>query len=290
MGQDNYRSVRLILWIILLVNIAVAMTKLGMGYAMGSAGVVADGFHSLADGTSNVIALVGIWLAARPVDAEHPYGHRKFEMLAGLVIAGMLFIMAGKVVIGAAVRFIAPVSPSISGLNLAVLAVTLLINLAVAWLEYRRGRKLQSELLIADSMHTRSDIYITIGILLTLVGIRLGLPSWVDPLASLVVAGFIFYAGYRVFIDMAGVLLDQAAVDARRIEVITAGFPEVENVHKIRSRGGLSDMFVDMHIMTAAEMSVQESHDLIHRIEAKICQEIGANAQVIIHIEPYIEK
>jgi cation diffusion facilitator family transporter len=290
MGQDNYRSVRLILWIILLVNIAVALTKLGMGYAMGSAGVVADGFHSLADGTSNVIALVGIWLAARPVDAEHPYGHRKFEMLAGLVIAGMLFIMAGKVVIGAVVRFIAPVSPSISALNLAVLAVTLLINIAVAWCEYRRGHRLKSELLIADSMHTRSDIYITIGILLTLVGIRLGLPSWVDPLASLVVAGFIFYAGYRVFIDMAGVLLDQAAVDSRRIEEIATTFPEVENVHKVRSRGGFNEIFVDMHIMTAAEMSVQESHDLIHRIEAKICQEIGANAQVIIHIEPYLEK
>ncbi len=285
--QNNFKQVKQILWIILFANLAVAALKIIIGAISNSTSMTADGFHSLTDGSSNIIGLIGIRLASKPVDEDHPYGHKKYETLAGLFISGMLFLIGGKIIYNAIERFINPVVPSIGIDCLIALVITLCINVFVSVCEYKQGKKLGSQILVSDSMHTRSDIYVSIGVLITLIGIKLGLPPVIDPITSLVVSGFILRAAYIIFKENSGILLDAAAVDIQKIEEIVLSYNQVKDVHNIRSRGSKNDMHVDMHIFIEPHMSIEESHELIHEIEAKIKQEINANLQLIAHLEPY---
>ena len=287
---DIYKKVRQVLWIILFANLGVAALKIVIGTIIQSASMTADGFHSLTDGSSNIVGLIGIRLASKPVDMDHPYGHRKFETLAGLFIAGMLFFIGGKIILDAINRFMNPVIPNITFDSLIVLVVTLGINIFVCKYEFKKGKKLNSQILISDSLHTRSDIYVSLGVLVTLVCIKIGLPPIIDPIASLIVAGFIFFAAYEIFRDNSDVLVDKVVVDTEKVKDVVLSFKQVKDAHSIRSRGSENDVYIDMHIMTEPHMSIEESHVLIHNIEEQIRKEINMNVQVIAHLEPFDAK
>lgn len=287
MVSNHIKRVRMVLIVILGANLLVAVLKIVIGSLVKSTSMTADGFHSLSDGSSNIVGLVGIWYASKPVDTDHPYGHRKFETLAGLFIGGMLAVVGMNVMISAFKRFINPVIPEITFQSIVTLVVTLVINIFVSTYEYREGRKLNSQILISDSLHTRSDIYVSLGVLVTLLCIRLGLPAVIDPAASVVVGLFIFHAAYEIFKENSGVLLDKAVVDSQKVREIVFEFPEVKDIHKIRSRGRIDEMYIELHIMTEPSMSVEESHLLIHSIEDKMREELSENTQVIVHFEPY---
>lgn len=287
MATENYVKVRRVLWIILFANMAVAALKIVIGTMIKSAGMSADGFHSLTDGTSNIVGLIGIWFASKPVDDEHPYGHRKFETLAALFIAAMLFFIAGKIIVEAIERFIHPVKPDITVQSLIVLLATLFINIFVCAFELKKGKKLNSLILVSDSMHTRSDIFVSIGVLVSLICVRLGLPPVIDSITSLIISFFIIYAAYEIFRDNSGVLVDKAVVDTGEIRKITLSFDQVKDIHNIRSRGSEGDLYIDMHIMTEPGLSIEESHRLIHRIEERIQEEVSKGVQVIAHLEPF---
>lgn len=288
MAVENFVKVKRVLWIILFANMGVAALKIIIGTAINSTSLTADGFHSLADGSSNIVGLIGIKLASKPVDEDHPYGHGKFEILAGLFIAGMLFVIGVNIILEAVKRVFNPLIPSITPESLVALIITLGINIFVSIYEYKQGKKLGSKILISDSLHTRSDIYVSIGVLVTLVGIKFGLPPVIDTITSLVVAGFILHAAYEIFKDNSGVLVDKAVVDSQRVRTIAMSFEQVKDIHNIRSRGSENDLYIDMHIMTDPDMSVEDSHQLIHDIEAKLQQEINLGIQAIIHIEPLL--
>jgi cation diffusion facilitator family transporter len=289
MKKDNFKEIKHVLWVILFANIFVALLKLVMGILIESSSMTADGFHSLTDGSSNIVGLIGITLASKPIDNDHPYGHRKFETLCGLFIAAMLFFIGGKIILEAVYRFITPVTPSITLESLVALVVTLGVNIFVSAYEYKKGRKLNSFILVSDSMHTRSDIFVSVGVLFTLVCIKLGLPPIIDPIASLVVSCFIIHAAVDILRSAGSILVDRAIIDTDKVKKIALEFNDVKGVHKIRSRGSENDMYIDMHILTEPDMSVEKSHSLIHAIEEKMKYEINKNLQVIIHIEPYYE-
>lgn len=285
----NYKEVKRVLWLILFANLAVAAAKIAVGSLIRSNSLTADGFHSLTDGSSNIVGLVGIWFASKPKDEDHPYGHKKFEILAGLFIGGMLFVIGGKVIITAIDRLINPITPDITPVSIVALILTLCINIFVSTYEHAKGKKLNSQILVSDSMHTRSDIYVSIGVLITLVGIKIGLPPVIDSIASFIVAGFICHAAYMIFKDNSNILVDRVAVDINLIKNIVMSFEKVRDVHSIRSRGSENDVYVDMHIMTEPDLSVEKSHELIHDIENRIKHEINKSVQVIAHIEPFGE-
>jgi cation diffusion facilitator family transporter len=286
MNLNNYKSVKTTLWVILFLNLGVAIIKMFVGTLISSSAMFADGVHSLSDGSSNVVGLIGIGFASKPVDEDHPYGHNKFETVSGLFIAVMLLIVAITIIKGGVEKLIDPVVPNITVASLIVLGGTLLVNIFVATYEYKKGKKLNSLILISDSMHTRSDIYVTIGVLISLVGVKLGLPPIIDPIVSLAVALVIIKAAYDIFIETNGILTDKAVEDSKNIECVVLSFPDVKVVHKIRSRGTTNCMYIDMHVQVRPNMTVEASHVLIHEIEQKIKSEINENSQTIIHIEP----
>jgi cation diffusion facilitator family transporter len=286
---DSLVQVSKVLWLILFANLAVALVKIFIGGTTGSESLTADGYHSLADGTSNVVALIGLRIAALPIDDNHPYGHSKYETLATLVIAAMLFIMGFNIIFDAATRIVAPVAIRVDFVSLLFLALTLGVNVFVATYEYRKGQQFKSALLISDAGHTRSDIAISLGVLVTLVGIKYGLPFIIDPLASLIVAGFILYTGYEIFKPAASILTDAATIDVQKVGSIVNKFECVKNVHNIRSRGCSENLFIDMHIQIDPKMSIDDSHVLAHDIEKAFKREFSENVQVIVHLEPFYE-
>ena len=289
MRIDNYKKVKQVLWIILGANFLVSFIKLVIGMSIKSASMTADGIHSFSDGTSNIVGIIGVSMASKPQDKKHPYGHKKFEIIASMFIGVMLVFMAGKIILDAFSRFSNPITPSISIESLIALVGTLIINIFVCTYEYRIGNKLNSHILVSDSVHTRSDILVSLGVIISLISIRLGLPPIIDPIASLIVAFVILISSYEIFKSATSILVDSATVDDKEIEDIVRDISFVRGVHNIRSRGSENNIYIDMHILVNPDISVEQSHELAHDIELKIKEEINNNAEVIIHIEPYYE-
>lgn len=290
MKDKNYKKIQYILFVILILNIIVAVSKIVMGNISKSSAMSADGFASLADGLSNVIAIVGVYLASKPEDEDHQYGHGKIEIITGLII-GLFLLYAGfNVVMEAIGKIKNPVDINISPLSLLVMLFTLVINIIVAYYEYKKGNELNSPILIADSLHTKSDIFVTVGVIIALILIRLGMPYILDPVASFVVSLMIFYAAYNVFRENINILIDVKIVDDKEVKnLVMTEYPCVKEMHKIRSRGIKNNAFMDMHIQVDPKMTVEESHRLMHNIERTIQKNIEENAHVIIHIEPYFD-
>jgi cation diffusion facilitator family transporter len=172
----RYDAVARVLWRVLLLNLLVAVAKLVFGYATGAVSIISDGFHSLTDSGSNVMGLIGLRASRKPPDADHPYGHRKFETLAaGGIFVFLLFVVV-EVTRAAFDRLTSGLAPEVTVYSFGVMLVTLAINLFVVRYERREGRRLNSEILFADAMHTRSDVLTSCAVLISLASVRLGYP------------------------------------------------------------------------------------------------------------------
>lgn len=285
--KEAYKKVKFVLWIILVANLGVAVTKIIVGYLINSASLSTDGIHSLSDGLSNIVGIVGITIASKPVDKNHPYGHKKSEIVASLFIGVMLLLLGLKTLFTGINRFVEPQDLNITLVSIISLIITICINIFVTTYERKKGEKYNSYILVSDSIHTKSDIYISVGVLISLIGIRFGLPQIIDPIISIIISVFILHASYEIFKESIGILLDKAVIEEEKIMEVLNTFPEIKDIHKIRSRGSANDIYVDMHIMIEPDTTLEESHILTHRIEEEIKREISNNCQVIIHVEPY---
>ena len=287
--NPHFSSIRKILIGILILNWAVAAVKLIIGALTNSASVMADGFNALSDGSTNVIGLIGVALAAKPSDDEHPYGHHKFETFTTLGVVVLLSIVSIQIVTSAIDKFMNPVLPKVTPLDLFFLILTLIVNVWVVWYERRKGEQLRSSLLIADALHTQSAVYVSIGVLLTLGWVMIDLPyaTLADPLMSLVVVGFIAKEAWAIFKENSGMLLDEAQVDPCEIQAVVMSDDRVKGVHQIRSRGTLTVLDIDMHILVDPTMRVDLAHTLSHDLEEALNLRFDQEVRAVIHVEPY---
>jgi cation diffusion facilitator family transporter len=282
---NRYAAVSRVLVRVLLLNVAVAIAKIGLGLVTGAVSILTDGFHSLTDGASNIVALVGVRLASQPPDTEHPYGHRKFETMASVGILLFLLLVLVQVLWAAFERFASPVAPEINVFSFAVMGATFMVNLAVVVYERRAGRRLASEVLIADSHHTQSDLFTSMTVIAALVGVQLGMPI-LDPVAAIVVAGFIGHACWEIFQDTSRILSDRIVVNAYDIRAIVREVPEVLGCHQIRSRGSADHVFLDLHIWMDPAMRLDQAHRLSHVVKDRIMARFPQIKDAVIHIEP----
>lgn len=285
--DQTYKKINRVLIFILLLNFIVCGAKIIFGYISKSASMTADGLHSLSDGTSNIAGIIGIWLSSRPTDEGHPYGHKKFETYTTIIIAILLFIVCYEVMINAIERFTNPgVHPTVGIGSFIVMISTLIINLWVSWYETRRGKEFKSDFLISDALHTKSDIYVSISVIISLIVVKLGLPI-MDIITSIVIAVIIAKAGIEIVIHSANILCDAAPIQADKIKDIVSSIDEIKVCHKIRTRGREDDVHVDLHVGVDKSMNIEDGHNLCHAVENTIKQKILGVSEVIVHIEPY---
>ncbi|NLE64595.1 MAG: cation transporter [Elusimicrobia bacterium] len=284
--RSHYHQVIDVLAIVLVLNILVAAAKIVYGLIARSSSMTADGFHSLSDGTSNIVGIVGIAIAMRPRDKDHPYGHKKYETLCALGIAGMLFFVAFNLAKEGIGRMIAPVMPQIDETSFIVMLVTLLVNVFVMTYERRRGIMLRSDVLVADAMHTKADIMTSFSVIVALLGVKMGFPI-LDPIATIVISAFIVHTAIGIVRQEAGILCDEVAItDVEGVEGVIRSFDGVRGCHGIRSRGRPDDVHLDVHVQVDGTMSLQEAHLLSHRIEAGLKGSFPGITDVLVHIEP----
>ena len=283
--QARYYAIRNVLLGILILNWGVALTKLLYGRFIGSASMVADGFHSLSDGASNIIGLIAISISVRPADVNHPYGHKKFESFASIAIALLLFIVSIDILRGAVDRLGKPVVPEVTISSFIVMAIVLLVNIIVVRFETRIGRRLHSDILTSDALHTMSDIFVSISVVITLVAVRLG-AVWLDVVAAMVIAGLILKSGVEILLRSSDVLCDRIIVDPSVITDVVLSIPEVKGCHKIRTRGRKDDIHIDLHLLVADNMDVQNAHEIANQVEIALKKNIPGVSDVVVHVEP----
>jgi cation diffusion facilitator family transporter len=283
--MDRYSAVSRVLVRVLVLNLAVACAKIVLGTVTGAVSVLTDGFHSLTDGGSNVVALVALRVARQPPDTEHPYGHRKFETMASVGILVFLLLVVVQVLWAAFDRIRAPIVPTVDAISFGVMGGTFLVNVAVVTYERRAGRRLSSEVLIADSHHTQSDLFTSLTVIVALVGVKLGFPL-LDPMAALIVAGFIGYACWEIFQETTRILADQIVIAEAEIRGVVGEVPEVLGCHRIRSRGAADHVFLDMHVWLDPSMRLDEAHRISHVVKDRIMARYPQVKDAIIHIEP----
>lgn len=285
--RRRYHLIQMVLVYTLAANLAVSLGKGIVGWRAGSIGMVADAFHSLMDGSSNIIGLVGVKLASRPRDASHSYGHAKFETFASVGVVVLLLVTAIEISRGVYNRLTAetPQLPEASLIAFGVMAVTIFVNIVVFWYERRSGRELGSSFLVADSRHTLSDVYVSLSVVASLVAARLGY-ALIDALVAGAIALVIAYAAFRIMTEASSVLLDRAVLDAGDVESALRGIEGIQGCHKIRTRGSEAGFWIDLHILVDPEMTTKESHQIASRAERRLKEVFGKGTDAVIHTEP----
>lgn len=283
--RDRATEVSAVLYRVLVLNLIVAVAKIALGLATGAVSVLSDGYHSLTDTASNVVGIIGVRIAGAPPDEDHPYGHRKFETMASIGILIFLIIVLREVLSAAWERFQSGGEPVINALTFVVMGGTFLVNLGVVFYERSAGRKLGSEVLLADSHHTLSDLLTSATVIVALIGVKFGY-LWLDPVAALVVAVFIGYACWEIFQSTTGILADRYVIPEEEILAVVKSVPEVLGSHHIRTRGSVDFVFLDLHIWMRADMSLDHAHHLSHVVKDKLMARYPQIKDAIIHIEP----
>ncbi len=285
-GTSHAHRVERVLWIVFVLNLAVAAAKYFYGLASGSASMQADGIHSVFDSVGNIVGLVSIALAARPADAGHPYGHSKFETYGSLVIGVLLLAAAFEVGSGAVEKlttgtYTAVVTPA----SFAVMVGTLAVNLGVTTYERRAGRRLKSEIIMADAAHTLSDVFVSLGVIAGLALVALGFPQ-ADPVMALVVTVAILFSAWGVFRAAFRTLSDTAQLPEADVRAVASAVEGIRGVHRVRTRGTEAEVYCDLHIWVDPAMSVRDAHALGDAVEAAVKGRFPAVKEVLVHIEP----
>jgi cation diffusion facilitator family transporter len=286
-GGQRIRSIKRVLWIILFLNLAVALAKIAWGTISRSSAMQADGFHSIFDGASNVVGLVGMALASRPADDDHPYGHGKYETYASAIIGAMLLLAAyriGSEAIGSLTRQVVP--PRVDAISFAVMLGTLTVNVFVTLWERRVGHKLGSSILVADASHTGSDVLVSLGVIVSLVLVKMGFPL-ADPIVALLVCVAIVYTAWGVFRQASATLSDSARIPPADVCAVALRVPGVMGCHTIRTRGSEAEVYVDLHVQVDPESSVAAGHQVAENVEREVAESFSQVVDVIAHLEPY---
>ena len=276
------------------VNVVLLVFKFVAGFLGGSAAMIADAVHSLSAFITDVIVLLFVKLSAKPEDSDHDYGHGKYETLAtsliglALMSVGVMIMYNGVCSIASAIMGNPLPQPGMIALAAA------LVSIALKEWAYRFtvkvGRKCESQAVIANAWHHRSDALSSIGTAVGIGGAILLGEKWavLDPIAAVVVSVFIIRTAWQLTKQSAGELLEQSlpADMEREIVDIVAREPMTSEVHHLRTRRIGSHIAIEMHLRMPGDISLYESHQHATNIEQKLRKRFGASTHIGLHVEP----
>ncbi|HXI63728.1 MAG TPA: cation diffusion facilitator family transporter [Gemmatimonadales bacterium] len=270
---------------LLVANLAVVGVKLAVGIASGSLAILGTAVDSCVDALNNVLALIVVRVAAKEPDEDHPYGHGKFETLGALAIVGFLSITCFELVRGAVNDLVGGLRRVVVGdFQLALLVLTLGVNVLITWYEHRRGVELGSELLVADAAHTRADVFITVGVVVGVLLTRRGW-WWIDPAIAIVIALVIVFVAYRILARTVPVLVDERALPTGEIQQTAQAVPGVKGAYGIRSRGPSDLRYAEVTIAVDRNANVESAHAIADEVEERLKRDLQFH-EVTVHVEP----
>ncbi|HEY9746670.1 MAG TPA: cation diffusion facilitator family transporter [Oculatellaceae cyanobacterium] len=284
---QNRKAARQVFALTLGFNLLVSLGKLFWGYQSHTLSLTADGFHSLLDAVANVVGIIALNYSLKPADHDHPYGHRKFEAIASMLISFFIFLTCFEIAGQGFNRILHPGSepPQISLISYLVIGITLVINLFVAWYERKKGQELRNDLLLTDAQHTLSDCLVSLSVILSMVAVQFGF-AWADTVLAFVVAGIILKVGFEMIMLHLSTLTDEAVLNPAEVAALVKEVPGVLGCHKIRSRGLRDHIFIDLHIQVDPELTVKAAHQISYAVEQHLeLAYAGRVSDVLVHIE-----
>ncbi|MBM3308694.1 MAG: cation transporter [Candidatus Altiarchaeales archaeon] len=285
--KEKYGKISGVLIYIFFLNIAVALIKFLFGLLAGSISMIADSFHSFFDSTSNIVGLIAIRIASKPPDKDHPYGHNKYENFATIAIAVLIFFASFEILKGAGSRLLSGDYSTlhISAITFTAMVITVVINYLVSKYERKKGVELASPFLEADSMHTRTDIYVSLSVLFGFLMVKLGYPVF-DPVVAVFIVVLIVKMGYGIIKQSSVVLCDTSTLDEAKIYAVVLSVDGVEDCHKIRTRGSENNIYLDLHIKVGPNVPIKKAHEISHKVVDETKKKFSGIKDVVVHTEP----
>ncbi|MFH1394999.1 MAG: cation diffusion facilitator family transporter [Candidatus Omnitrophota bacterium] len=283
----GYRAGERKAWLGILSNILLFLLKFFAGIFGKSQAMIADAFHTASDALTSIGILVGFKIAKKPADEHHPFGHGRAESISAKIVSIILILIglgiaydSVKILLSAEVR-----NPGI------ITIIAALISILVKEITYRQvistAKKIKSTSLMADAWHHRSDVFSSVAALIGIIGAKLG-KSFMDPLAGIIVAGFIIKIGVETFHAAYDELMDAAPSEEfrKQIETITGSIQDVVTIKKIMSRKTGIEFFIEITIGVDGGKTVEEGHVVTDVIRKKIFDAMPNVRDIIVHVEP----
>ena len=285
--MEQHRLFRL-LWLSIAAAVATITLKLTAWALTGSVGLLSDAAESVVNLVAAVVAMAALRWSVKPADEDHAYGHAKAEYFSAGVEGALILIAAAGIAITAVGRLLHPQPLESVGIGLAVSAIASVINLGVGLLLLRTGRRERSIVLEADGKHLLTDVWTSVGVIIGVAGVALTGWDRLDPIVALAVAANILVAGGGLLRRSASGLMDRA-LEEPDLEAIQDVLGEFERdgvrFHALRTRQAGSRRFVSVHVLVPGAWTVQQGHDLVEQVEARLCKRLPG-ASVFTHLEP----
>ncbi len=270
-------------------NILLCIGKLLAGTLFGSIAIMADALNNLSDASSNVVSLIGFRLAAKAPDAEHPYGHARYEYLAGLVVSVTILAIGLSLLKESALKVLHPTPVAFSWLSIGVLAASILVKLWLSGFNRAVGKKINSETLMATAADSRNDVLTTGAVLLSTILCSLTGYGIMDGIMGVGVAAFILWSGWGLVMDTLSPLLGESPSPelVEHIERTVMSYPGVLGMHDLMVHDyGPGHQFASLHVEFPAETDPLTAHDVIDNIENDFLKK--DRLQVTIHYDPIV--
>ena len=270
-------------------NTLLCIGKLLAGTLFGSIAIMADALNNLSDASSNVVSLIGFRLAAKAPDAEHPYGHARYEYLAGLVVSVTILAIGLSLLKESALKVLHPTPVAFSWLSIGVLAASILVKLWLSGFNRAVGKKINSETLLATAADSRNDVLTTGAVLLSTILCSLTGYGIMDGIMGVGVAAFILWSGWGLVMDTLSPLLGESPSPelVEHIERTVMSYPGVLGMHDLMVHDyGPGHQFASLHVEFPAETDPLTAHDVIDNIENDFLKK--DRLQVTIHYDPIV--
>ncbi len=269
-------------------NTLLVCVKMTVGLLMGSIGVVSEALHSGIDLVAAIIARYSVKRSAEPADSDHRYGHGKFENLSGLLEGALIFVAAAVIVYEALDKIIDPMGVDLLEAGMAVMALSVVVNIIVSSKLMAVARETDSLALEADALHLKTDVWTSLGVLVALAVIYVTGIELLDPMIALFVAALIIHAAFDISKRSSEGLLDKSLPQAEVIlieGVLERYSDRYIEYHRLRTRKMGSERQIDLHLTVSRHMTVKESHDLVEEVECDLRAEFPGSVTVV-HVEP----
>jgi cation diffusion facilitator family transporter len=287
MSVSDRSSLTRFAWLAVAAAVLTIGIKTGAYAVTGSVGLLSDAVEGLVNLAGALMALAMLNVAARPPDEDHAYGHSKAEYFSSVVEGTLILVAAVSIAAAAAERLWHPRPIEQIGVGLAISALATLVNLAVATVILRAGRRYRSVTLEADARHLLTDVWTSVGVIVGVGAVKVTGWQPLDPLVAFVVAGNIVFTGYRIVSESVSGLMDKAlpAEDQETLKAVLARYGgSGAQFHALRTRRAGPRRFVSMHVLVPGEWTVQRGHQLLERIEADIRAAL-VDVAVFTHLE-----
>lgn len=285
--MERYKEGQKVLMLSILLNIGLTILKILVGIIGNSQAILADGIHTMTDAASSIGLILGLHMAAKPEDKDHPYGHEKAESISTFLLSIILIAVGLNLAYGAIMTLIKGTEaiPSIWAIYAA--GISIVVKEIQFQISYKKGKQINSDALIADAWHHRSDALSSIGALFGVIGARMGYPI-ADPIAGGLVSVIVIKVGLEIFFKTYNELMDMSIEEEKLVNISNKiiEYNKVSQLREIKARKHGSVVYVDVIITVKPGITVCEGHKIAEDVENIIYGQIDNIKDIMVHVEP----